>query len=143
MERRPGWRETIHTGQGIGNNYWDILPFGGLDAYATIQYYDAVRVMAAIEHEIREHPEWQIPGGVLSFDPAMLEGHAAEVKTAGNRLFWNLGTQRFNACTDADGKTHDYGFTFLNLRGRLLRLRHTETCARHSELDQRRPRRGR
>ena len=39
--------QTILTGQGIGNNYWDILPFGGLDAYATIQYYDAVRVLAA------------------------------------------------------------------------------------------------
>ena len=101
--------------QGIGNNYWDLMPFGGLDAYATIQYYDAVRVMADVEREIREHPEWQIPVGVLSFDPAMLERHAAEVKTEGNRAFWNREAQRFNACVDADGKTHDYGFTFLNL----------------------------
>jgi len=44
----------------------------------------------------------------------MLETHAAEVKAEGNRLFWNPETQRFNACVDADGKTHDYGFTFLN-----------------------------
>ena len=80
-----------------------------------IQYYDAVRVMAAIEREIKQHPEWQIPGGVLSFDPEMLERHAADVKTEGNRVFWNLDTQRFNACVDADGKSHDYGFTFLNL----------------------------
>jgi len=107
--------KTILTGQGIGNNYWDLLPFGGLDAYATIQYYDAVRAMATIEREVREHPEWQVPGGVLSFDPAMLERHAEEVKTAGNRLFWNHKTQRFNACVDADGKTHDYGLTFLSL----------------------------
>jgi hypothetical protein len=115
LERGPDGAKTIHTGQGIGNNYWDILPFGGLDAYATIQYYDAVRVMAAIEREIQEHPEWQMPGGVLSFNPAMLERHAAEVKTEGNRRFWNLGTQRFDACVDAEGKSHDYGFTFLNL----------------------------
>jgi len=107
--------KTILTGQGIGNNYWDLLPFGGLDAYATIQYYDAVRVLATIEREIRQHPEWQIPGGMLSFDPTMLEAHAAEVKAAGNRLFWNRETQRFNACVDADGKTHDYGLTFLSL----------------------------
>jgi uncharacterized lipoprotein YddW (UPF0748 family) len=115
LERSADGTKTIHTGQGIGNNYWDILPFGGLDAYATIQYYDAVRVLATVEREIRAHPEWQIPGGVLSFEPAMLESHAAEVKSEGNRLFWNPDTQRFNACVDADGKTHDYGFTFLNL----------------------------
>jgi uncharacterized lipoprotein YddW (UPF0748 family) len=114
LERGADGTKTIHTGQGIGNNYWDILPFGGLDAYATIQYYDAVRVLATVEREIRTHPEWQIPGGVLSFDPAMLESHAAEVKAEGNRVFWNPETQRFNACIDADGKTHDYGFTFLN-----------------------------
>jgi hypothetical protein len=110
-----GGAKTIHGGQGIGNNYWDLMPFGGLDAYATIQYYDAVRAMATLEREVREHPEWLIPRGVLSFDPAMLERHAAEVKTEGNRAFWNRETQRFNACVDADGKTHDYGFTFLNL----------------------------
>jgi hypothetical protein len=114
LERAADGAKTIHTGQGIGNNYWDILPFGGLDAYATIQYYDAVRVLAEVERAIKAHPEWQIPGGVLSFDPAMLESHAAEVKAEGNRLFWNPETQRFNACVDADGKTHDYGFTFLN-----------------------------
>ena len=115
LERGTNGSKTIHTGQGIGNNYWDILPFGGLDAYATIQYYDAVGVMAEIEREISIHPEWLIPAGVLSFDPAVLERHAAEVKTEGNRLFWNPNTQRFNACIDADGKPHDYGFTFLNL----------------------------
>jgi hypothetical protein len=115
LERGTNGAKTILTGEGIGNNYWDILPFGGLDAYATIQYYDAVRVMASIEREIKDHPEWQIPGGVLSFDPDMLERHAAEVKTEGNRVFWNRDTQRFNACVDADGKSHDYGFSFLNL----------------------------
>jgi uncharacterized lipoprotein YddW (UPF0748 family) len=115
LERSAGGAKTIHPGQGIGNNYWDLMPFGGLDAYATIQYYDAVRVLAAIERENKEHPEWQIPGGVLAFDPQMLERHAEEVKTEGNRIFWNREAQRFNACVDADGKTHDYGFTFLNL----------------------------
>ena len=62
--RRVGGKNVVVRGEGIGNNYWDILPFGGLDAYATVHYYDAVRVLAAIEREIQEHPEWQIPGGV-------------------------------------------------------------------------------
>ena len=44
----------------------------------------------------------------------MLTRHAADVKAEGNRLFWNEATGRFVACVDADGKAHDYGFTFLN-----------------------------
>ncbi len=115
LEHKPNGEKIIHTGRGIGNDYWDIMPFGGLDAYATIQYYDAVRTMAEIEREVLAHPEWMMPGGVLAFKPAMLESHADEVKKEGNRLFWNHETQRFNACVDADGKSHDYGFTFLNL----------------------------
>ncbi len=115
LNRQPDGKKQIITGQGIGNNYWDLLPFGGLDCYATIQYYDAVRVLAQVEREIRAHPEWQIPEGVLSFEPEFLERHAADVKTTGNRVFWNAKTQRFNACIDADWQAHDYGYTFLNL----------------------------
>jgi len=115
LRRQPDGKKQIIYGEGIGNNYWDLLPFGGRDCYATIQYYDAVRVLAQVEREIRAHPEWQIPRGVLSFDPEFLERHAADVKTTGNRLFWNARTQRFNACIDADWQAHDYGYTFLNL----------------------------
>jgi hypothetical protein len=114
LKRGPNGAKEILTGQGVGNNYWDLLPFGGLDAYATIQYYDATLALAKIEREIRAHPQWQIPSGVLSFNPTMLETHAAEVKATGNRLFWDQEPGRFVACLDADGKTHDYGFTFLN-----------------------------
>jgi hypothetical protein len=114
LQRNPDGTKKLLFGHGIGNNYWDLLPFGSLDAYATVQYYDAVLAMAAVERDVRAHPEWSVPGGVFSFDPAMLEKHAAEVKAEGNRLFWNPKTGRFAACVDADGMTHDYGFTFLN-----------------------------
>lgn len=112
--KRSGKGKEILAGVGIGNNYWDLLPFGNLDCYATIQYYDAVRTLAAVEREVRAHPEWAVPGGVLSFEPAELERHAAEVKAEGNRLFWNAETGRFAACVDSEGRQHDYGFTFLN-----------------------------
>src|SRR5699024_4898874 len=92
LKRLPNGGKEIITGQGIGNNYWDILPFGGLDAYATVQYYDAVKTFAALEREIRAHPEWNLPGGPLEFDPGMLERHAVEVRAEGNRLFWNATT---------------------------------------------------
>jgi hypothetical protein len=111
----PDGQKQILTGNGVGNNYWDLMPFGHLDCYATMQYYDAVRTMAIIEAEIRANPAWQIPLGVFRFDPAMLERHAAEVKAEGNRMFWNPETQRFNASIDIDGKSYDYGYTFLNL----------------------------
>jgi hypothetical protein len=115
LKRTTDGKKQILHGHGIGNNYWDLLPFGNLDCYATIHYFDALRFMAAIEREVRARPEWQMPLGVLAFDPAQLEQHAAEVKAAGNRLFWSARTGRFVACVDADGQTHDYGFTFLNL----------------------------
>lgn len=111
----PDGKKEILAGNGIGNNYWDLMPFGHLDCYATMQYYDALRTMAVIEREIRANPGWQMPLGILSFDPEMLEAHAAEVKAEGNRLFWNSETQRFNASIDIDGKSYDYGYTFLNL----------------------------
>lgn len=108
-----GKKEIVH-GQGIGNNYWDLLPFGYKDVYATIHYYDALRTMARIEREVRQHPEWNMPAGVLALDPDFLLKHAEEVKREGNRLFWNPRTRRY-APIDADGRMHDYGLTFLNL----------------------------
>lgn len=108
-------KKHILYGHGIGNNYWDLLPFGNLDCYATMIYYAAVLDMAQMEREIREHPEWNIPEGVFSFDPDELTAHAADVKKTGNRLFWNPETGRFVPGIDADGKIHDYGCTFLNL----------------------------
>ena len=117
---RPGYQRnadgslTFACGHGIGNNYWDILPFGNLDCYATIHYYDALQAMMRIERDILTHPDWQVSRGALAFDPDFLARHAAEVKAEGNRLFWNNATGRFVACIDADGKPHDYGFTFLN-----------------------------
>ena len=114
LRESPDKPAKMLSGRGIGNNYWDLLPFGGLDAYATIQYYDSLKVMAEVEREIQAHPEWNIPGGVLKMDPDELLKHATEVKAEGNKLFWNPKTGRFAAAVDADGKKPDYGFTFLN-----------------------------
>ncbi len=118
---RPGftWQDdstkVIHPGRGLGSNYWDLLPFGWDDMYATAQYYAATQVMADLEEAIRVHPGWGIPGGPLAFDPDVLRRHAAEVKATANELFWNEETGRFVASIDEEGNAHDYGFTFLNL----------------------------
>lgn len=107
--------KTIRPGEGVGGNYWDLIPFGGRDAYATIQHYDAVGWMASVERAIDAHPEWNIPGGPLKFNPRDLDRHAQRVKETGNPLFWNPETGRFVSAIDVDDRSYDYGFTFLNL----------------------------
>ncbi|MHB0997675.1 MAG: glycosyl hydrolase family 65 protein [Armatimonadota bacterium] len=118
---RPGWvlnpdgSKTIHPGRGVGSNYWDILPFGWDDMYATSQYYASTLMMAEMEEAILANPGWGIPTGAQAFDPIFLRKHAAAVKKEANRKFWDDKKGRFVACIDSDGKSHDYGFTFLNL----------------------------
>lgn len=106
-------KKTILRGEGIGGDYWDILPFGGEDALATIYYYDSVLALAELEEEILRHPQWDIPGGADAFDPVDLRQHAAEVRDYGTHRFWNKKTDRFGT-VDLEGALHDYGFTFLN-----------------------------
>ncbi len=114
LVRSPDGTKTIVHGNGIGNNYWDLLPFGHKDCYATLRYYDTLVRMAALEREIERHPDWNLAGGTDRFDPADLEAHAAAVKAEGNRIFWSEETGRFVAGPDVTGARHDYGFTFLN-----------------------------
>jgi hypothetical protein len=106
-------KKAIVPGEGIGSNYWDLLPFGGEDALATVYYYDALGNLAELEAEIAAHPQWDVPRGADAFDPADLRRHAQEVKDYGTKRFWNAKTGRFGT-VDLDGNMHDYGFTFLN-----------------------------
>jgi len=113
--RTPDGKKVFRPGEGIGSNYWDILPFGGYDMFATAEYYGALMTMAKVEGVIKNHPEWDIPQGGFSFDPEALRKHAEEVKRVANEKFWDKGKGRFVACIDEDGIPHDYGYTFLNL----------------------------
>jgi hypothetical protein len=106
-------KKVIIPGEGIGSNYWDLLPFGGQDALATIYYYDALLDLAKLEEQITAHPQWCVATGADAFDPAELRHHAQQVKSYGTRRFWNGETGRFGT-VDLDGVLHDYGFTFLN-----------------------------
>lgn len=107
--------KTIRQGLGIGGNYYDLLPFGGKSCYATVYCYRALRRMAEIETLIREHPEWNIPTGALTFDPLYLSNLADNVRTVGTEIFWNDRTGRFVSSVDIEGNAWDYGFVFLNL----------------------------
>ncbi len=114
LERTGEGPAKALAGRGVGSNYWDLLPFGGKDAYATILYYGAVKRMIDVERQILHHPEWRIPREGR-FSVRDLEKHAAHVKRVANRLFWNPQTGRFVANIDDRGNAYDYGFTFVNL----------------------------
>ena len=113
VRRTSDGQKVIVPGEGIGGNYWDLLPFGGEDALATVYYYDTLRDLADLEEQIVTHPQWCVATGAEAFDPADLRNHAQEVKDYGTRRFWNNETGRFGT-VDLDGVLHDYGFTFLN-----------------------------
>jgi hypothetical protein len=106
-------KKEIVRNEGIGGNYWDLLPFGGEDALASIYYYDAVLDLADLEQAVDQHPQWCIAKGAEAFDSADLRRHAGEVKAYCSGRFWNDKTGRLGT-VDLDGVMHDYGFTFLN-----------------------------
>jgi hypothetical protein len=112
--------KTIVPGEGIGSNYWDLLPFGGEDALATVYYYDTLQDLAELEEAIASHPEWAIVAGD-PYDPNELRAHADEVKKYAGERFWNSATGRFGT-RDLDGVLYDYGFTFLNTEAVALGL---------------------
>jgi len=105
-------KKQIVPGQGVGSNYWDLLPFGGEDALATVYYYNTLEKLADLEEAVLKHPEWKVLTSD-AYDPADLRQHAVDVKSYFNRRFWNSETGRFGT-VDLEGQMHDYGFTFLN-----------------------------
>jgi hypothetical protein len=105
-------RKRILHGHGVGNNYWDLLPFGHKDCLATIYLFDALRRAARLEQAVARHPEWEIAAPECG--AAELSELAAMLRDRAGKTFWNFETGRFVGCIDADGKPHDYGFTFLN-----------------------------
>ncbi|PQO27196.1 hypothetical protein [Blastopirellula marina] len=107
-----GHKQTRH-GRGVGNNYWDLLPFGHYDCYASIIEFDMLRAMAKLEQAIATHPAWEVGAPKLTSEE--LNQIAADLKANAGQRFWDAEKGRFVACIDADGVAHDFGFTFLNL----------------------------
>ncbi len=116
----PGWSRRgergriIHGGHGIGGNYWDILPFGWDEMYATSQYHAALIAMAEVEEAVQRHKEWKMPARVRPFDPAALRKHAEAVRQTVRTRFWNDTTGRYVGCIDPNGVVRDYGFVVMN-----------------------------
>jgi hypothetical protein len=144
--------------QTLGNNYWDILPFGHLDAYANAVWYGSLEAMAQIEEMMpagaaaltpqslspgRGEPERPSlrrfaptqgergEGGVgTSRSPTYYRHLARKVHATYDSTFWSEPAGRYIGCVDVDGKPHDYGFTFVNLEALAYGLGDAEKARR-------------
>jgi hypothetical protein len=114
--------------RGVGDNYWDILPFGHLDAYANVLFYASLNAMAEVEEFINE------AGGTETASPRRSPDEyrrlAALTKEAYNQAFWDDDKGRYIGCIDIDGERHDYGFTFVNVEAMAYGLASEEQAAR-------------
>jgi len=106
-------QKQVILGEGVGSNYWDLLPFGGEDALATVYLYDALLDLAELEEFVADKPEWKTPEHDDAYASKDLKQLAADIREYAGRRFWNERTGRFGT-VDLDGVLHDYGFTFLN-----------------------------
>jgi len=110
----PNGNPQPRLGLGVGNNYYDLVPFGGDDALATIYYFDALNLMADIEREIASHSDWNIPTDEPPFAVDELTSLADAVKAHAGQFFWNPTTERFIGWQGIEGVRYDYGFVFVN-----------------------------
>jgi len=93
------------NGEDVGSNYWDIIPFGGRDAYSSIDYYGSVKAMAEIEKALGNDSE-----------AAYYTGLQATCRAGYDAEFWSPSAGRYIGATDRTGVPHDYGFSFVNLQ---------------------------
>ena len=115
LVRSPEGVKSLRPGLGVGNNYWDLLPFGGHDALATMYLFDALQYFAAVEQAISAHSDWPLPTGEPAFDTAELHALIGGIRDDFRKRFWNVETGRFVGWIDAEGHAWDYGFTFVSL----------------------------
>ena len=115
LGRDAAGMRVINLGLGVGNGYYDLVPFGGRDAYVTVHYYAALMRLAALEQAVERHPEWRVPVSGRTFSPDELRTFAAAMREHAGTLFWKSGVGRFAGWQDLAGRFYDYGFTFVNL----------------------------
>jgi len=89
---------------GYVSNWWDVIQFGGYDAYINSLYYNALKEMAKIEQRAENR-----------FLSARNKAFAEKVKESFNKYLWNPKTKRYAGWLDLEGNLHDYWFTFINL----------------------------
>ncbi len=123
--------------QAVGDNYWDILPFGHLDAYANVVWYASLEAMAQIEELLAQGGGAETVAAARG--PEFYRRLAREARRAYNRTFWDEAAGRYIGCVDLDGKRHDYGFTFVNLEAMAYGLSDAQQVRRIYDWMERQP----
>lgn len=118
-----------HEGRhdGIGSNYWDILPFGYKDAFSNTYYYASLQAMAELEQFCLDR-KLDLPGPKES--PSLYKALRLKARRVYNETFWDDTKGRYIGCVDVDGVRHDYGFTFVNLEAMAYGLADREQAKR-------------
>lgn len=122
-------RGRATNGHGIGNGYWDLLGFPGVDFYSNVYYYKALKAMAYLE-SIAEQNDLDV-GKTTVYSGAndgttetysetseSLNALAEETKKEIQEYFWNEETGRFHMGYNQDDPNHekpiDYGYIIFN-----------------------------
>ena len=85
------------------SNWWDCIDFGHKDAYSNALAYRALLGMTRLA---------RVAG--RAEDAAAYAGHAQRLKAVYSKTFYNPATGVLAGWISADGKVHDYYFTFVN-----------------------------
>lgn len=103
----------------IGSNYWDITPFGNLDAYTNLYFCACLEPAAQLEDAVGA-PE----------RAADLRRLAASARQRFSGTFFDEQVGRFIECVDVAGTRHDYGSAFVNLEAMSFGLATDKQAAR-------------
>lgn len=106
-------QKTLRPGVGVGNNYWDLLPFGAHDAIATMYLVDALRAYAKLESAAETIEMRGVANDGMTSQEAL--ELAESMRDDFRTRFWDPTRGRFVGWIDRDGRRIDYGFTFVNL----------------------------
>ncbi|MBN1549836.1 hypothetical protein JW979_00115, partial [bacterium] len=94
----------------VASDWYDITPFGYMNAYVNIYYYEALRCMREMESEAEALGDTHryLPDG-------QYETLRAAVKSEFTQAFWRDADGRFAACIDVNGNIIDFGYAGINL----------------------------
>ena len=84
-------------------NWWDDIGFGHQDAYSNALAYHALKEMAELAHQAGK-----------AEDARLYEARAEKLRSVYLKTFFNPQTGLIAGWKSADGKLHDYYFTFVN-----------------------------
>lgn len=128
------------VGHGLPNNWFDIVTTGPRDLIASVKYFQALQVMAAIEAFVEAHPESDAPKpSVLGPDGSTPVAYLETSQTLRARIeparqaihaeFWNPATGRYGGWRTALNLLVDYGAVQANLEALAAGIPDSEAAA--------------